>query len=208
MSEPTATVGSGPEAAKPRRGRPPKTAHAATDRELIQTLASTVADLKKELAARNVQADIPSIELADIKIAEGPTRPKAGTIIEVGKNPDGTSVTRKVPFNRSDLEAASPPVTFIPRRSVPMMIQRVRYDFVAEREITVPADVKEEYERRMKAQFPDVASRYPSMTPQQDYEMKERAKRGLPAWSPLAYFGTGLDVTMSQEEAPAEPVKQ
>ncbi len=206
MSEPTATE-SGPEATKPRRGRPPKSERKATDRDLIEGLAATVAQLKKDLAARNVQADIPSIEIADIKLAPGPQRPKAGTIIEVGKNPDGTSVTRKVPFTRADLDAASPPVTFTPRRSAPMIVQRVRYDFVADKEITVPSDVREEYERRMKAQFPDVASRYPSMTPQQDYEMKERAKRGLPAWSPLAYFGTGLDVTMSEGEAPVEPVK-
>ncbi len=207
MSEqPTATE-SGPEATKPRRGRPPKSTRKATDRDLIEGLAATVAELKKELAARNTQADIPSIELADIKLPES-NRPKAGTIIVVGHNPDGTEITRKVPFNRSDLEQASPPVTFIPRRSVPMMVQRIRYDFVADREITVPAAVKEEYDRRMAAQFPDVASRYPSMTPQQDYEMKERAKRGLPAWSPMAYHGTGLDVTLPEGEAPAPPVVQ
>ena len=206
MSEPTATD-SGPEAPKPRRGRPPKSTRKATDRDLIEGLAATVAELKKELAARNTQADIPSIEIADIKLPEN-KRPKAGTIIVVGHNPDGTEITRKVPFNRSDIESASPPVTFIPRRSVPMMVQRVRYDFVAEREITVPASVKEEYDRRMAAQVPDVASRYPSMTPQQVYEMNERAKRGLPAWSPMTYYGVGLDVTLPEGEVPAEPVKQ
>lgn len=69
-----------------------------------------------------------------------------GTIVDRGK-----PSARKVPWTRGYLKTAFPQVTFVPEETIPITVQGITFQLIADQEVTVPSVVRGIYDDHRKA---------------------------------------------------------